>query len=89
MRTTYPYLSAFTCSDAMARPSQVSSRPAKARSSEKPISGRLVSVCLACGKQFRSLLASLAVRHIAPFEWSSTGIASKRATSKPEVVAAV
>jgi hypothetical protein len=79
MKIHYLSLSAFTCVECNG-PVISGSIATRENEIQRPTESRPIgSICLACKKQYRSLPTSRAVRHIAPFEWSSPVLEGKEA----------
>ncbi len=89
MKTHYLHLSAFTC---VACNGPVISGAVTTRETEiqrETDIKQVGSICLSCGRKYSSVPISRAVRHIAPFEWTSPDLAVRRQASTQEAVSVV
>jgi hypothetical protein len=89
MKTHYLHLSAFSCVECNG---PVISGAVTTRETEiqrETDIKQVGSICLSCGRQYSSLPTSLAIRHIAPFEWTSSDLANKKRASIQEAMSVV
>lgn len=87
MTTHYLHLSAFTCVECSGPVISGSVATRENESQRETDIRQIGTICLSCGRKYGSLPTSRAVRHIAPFEWTSPDLTVKTPASAQEALA--
>ena len=86
VKTHYLHLSAFTCAECNGPVVSGSVATRETEIQRESDIRQVGSICLSCGQRYSSLPTSRPVRDIAPFEWTTPGLAVKPQVSTQEAV---